>query len=134
MNKVLSNNRIVFFDGVCNLCNSTVRFIIRHDKKNRFMFAPIHTYQARFGPELPEDIPDSVVYYRNQKFYYRSRAIIFILKDLGGLWSLGYILIIIPEFISNFFYNIIARNRYKWFGKRDKCMIPDKSIANRFIS
>jgi predicted DCC family thiol-disulfide oxidoreductase YuxK len=98
------------------------------------MFAPLQSYKALNGPKLPDSIPDSVVYYRNDKLYYKSRAIIYILKDLGGIWSLGYIMIIIPEFISNFFYKILVLKRYKWFGKRDKCMIPDETISSRFIT
>ena len=133
-----SNDKaIILFDGVCNLCNSSVNFIINHDTKNYFLFAPLQSEQ---GKELlckfnPEDTQlESFVLIENNKIYLKSTAALRAAKHLNKLYSLLYFLIIVPPFIRNGIYGCIAKNRYKWFGKKEVCMIPNEEIKSRFIS
>ncbi len=132
-----NDTAILLFDGVCNLCNSSVNFIIKHDKKNYFQFASI---QSETGQELLKkhninaSTTDSVVLIENNKYYIKSTATLRIAKHLDGLYPLLYAFIIIPSFIRNVVYDLIARNRYKWFGKRETCMIPTDEIRSKFIS
>jgi predicted DCC family thiol-disulfide oxidoreductase YuxK len=127
---------IVLFDGVCNLCNRAVQFIIRHDKKKKFLFASL---QGKHGQELLKrfDLPtqqlNSFVLVDGDKVYTRSAGALRVLKLLGGGRSLLYGLIIIPPFIRNAIYNYIARNRYKWFGKKEECWVPTAELRERFL-
>ncbi|MBK7627345.1 MAG: thiol-disulfide oxidoreductase DCC family protein [Bacteroidales bacterium] len=127
---------ILLFDGVCNLCNRLVVFVIRRDKNARIRFASL---QSEAGKSLlsaaglnPETV-DTVVYLTGGKTFLRSSAILNLLNDLGGGLRLFYSLIIIPSFIRDFIYNLVARSRYRIFGKRESCMVPPKDIENRFI-
>jgi predicted DCC family thiol-disulfide oxidoreductase YuxK len=127
---------IVLFDGVCNLCNSSVQLIIKHDKKRKFQFASI---QSEFGKlqiskyQIDTRKTDSVIYIKNNNVYSRSAAALRIVKQLDGLWPLLFIFIVIPPFIRNLIYDFIARNRYKWFGKKESCMIPSHDLKSRFL-
>ena len=131
-----SNNKIVLFDGICNICNSSVQFIIKQDKKKRFRFASL---QGKFGQEflkkydLPADNFNSFILVEEEKIYTRSTGALRMLKHLGGGWSLFYAFIILPKFIRDGVYNWIARNRYKWFGKKNECMIPTPDLRTRFL-
>ncbi len=121
---VISNENIILIDGFCNLCNGLARFIIKRDKKAKFRFVSLQSPGGRlllkkFG--LPADDFDSVVYIRNDRYFLKSSAILYILKESGGFRKLLFIFIIIPEFIRDFVYNIIAKTRYKIFGRRDSC-------------
>lgn len=128
---------IVLFDGVCNLCNSAVQFIIRHDKKNIFMFTSL---QSDTGQELlaQYDLPlnelNSFILIENNKAYTRSSGALRVIKKLKGLWPLLYGFIIVPKFIRDGVYNWVGRNRYKWFGKQDACMIPTPELKARFLN
>jgi predicted DCC family thiol-disulfide oxidoreductase YuxK len=127
---------LVIFDGVCNFCNYWVNFAIKHDKKKRLRFAPIQgktaaAVLARQG--IHPNKLSSVVLIDNGKAYTQSSASIRICRYLDGGWKLFYGLMIIPKFIRDFFYNIIARNRYKWFGQKDACMIPTPELRERFL-
>ena len=129
-------DRLVIFDGVCNLCNGTVQFLIRRDRGKRFLFA---TYQSEAGRNilqqhgfLPTEI-STVVYVKNGIPYAQSRAILEIFRDLGCCWNLLYILIAIPPIIRDFIYRYIAKNRYNLFGRRESCMVPDSEIMDRFL-
>ena len=119
-------DRIVLFDGICNLCNGSVRFILKNDKSKMIK---VSSLQSETGKNLlwqagfPEDSIFSVIYFRGEKIYQRSEAVLQILKDMGGIWKLFYGFIIIPAFIRDFFYNVIARYRYRIFGKRDQCTL-----------
>lgn len=130
------NKLIVLFDGVCNLCNSSVNFIINHDKKTQFLFASLQSDAAK---EILLQFPskkvnfDSIVLIEQEKFYDKSTAVIRILKHLGGRYKLLYCFIIIPEFIRDMPYNYIAKNRYKWYGKRESCMVPTAELKKRFL-
>ncbi|AGC78362.1 putative DCC family thiol-disulfide oxidoreductase YuxK [Nonlabens dokdonensis] len=127
---------IVLFDGVCNLCNGAVLFIIKHDKKDRFRFAAL---ESKIGEELlarhqidPTKI-DSIVLISGDTAFAKAGAALRISKHLSGLWPLLYAFIIVPKFIANAVYDFIARNRYKWFGKKESCMIPTPELKSKFL-
>jgi predicted DCC family thiol-disulfide oxidoreductase YuxK len=125
------NHGIVLFDGVCNLCNGSVQFIIRHDTKDYFRFDSLQSHNQK-GNRIPEDY-DSIILIENGKHYYRSTAALRITRRLNGLWKLLYIFIIVPPFIRNAVYDFIARNRYRWFGKQDVCMMPSAELKGKFL-
>lgn len=128
---------VILFDGVCNLCNSSVQFIIRHDPRARFRFAAL---QSGFGQQqlslhdFSTEKLVSVVLLMHGRVYNKSRAALEIARRLSGLWPIIYVFIIVPPFIRNFIYDWISRNRYRWFGKRDECMIPTPELKARFIN
>ena len=127
---------VVLFDGVCNLCNSSVQFIIRRDKKDRFRFAPLQgtTGQALLQKHgLPADSFNSFILAEGDKIYTHSTGALRMLKGLGFPWSLAYGFIIVPRFIRDGVYNAVARNRYKWFGKQESCMIPTPELKKKFL-
>ena len=128
---------IVLFDGVCNLCNGAVQFIIRHDKKNIFMFASLQSEVGRKILEqynFPLDEFNSFILIENNKAYTRSTGALRVAKKLNGLWPLLYGFIIIPKLLRDGIYNWVGRNRYKWFGKKDACMIPTPELKTKFLS
>lgn len=116
---------VIFFDGVCHLCNGFVDTVISRDKKHLFLFAPLQgiTAQELLSVQDRESL-DSVIYLEAGKAYYQSSAIIKILVGLGGGYRLFSLAQIIPAPLRDFFYRWIARNRYAWFGKRDFCRLP----------
>jgi len=127
---------IILFDGVCNLCNSSVNFVIRYDKANHFRFAPLQSVAAhKLEQQYQLDLSamSSFVLIENDQVYYRSTAALRVLRRLPLPWKLGYAFIIIPAFLRNSIYNWIARNRYRWFGKRDVCMIPTPELLAKFL-
>lgn len=127
---------VLLFDGVCNLCNKLVIFIIRKDRLAKIRFAAL---QSETGKEilkahnLPDKDIDSVVYISGHTIFLKSSAVLHLLKDVGNGWNLFFGLIIIPRFIRDFFYDLIARTRYRIFGKKSVCMMPSPEIADRFI-
>lgn len=137
MSVVAVERPILFFDGVCNFCNSTINFIIRPDKKELFLFAPL---QSDKGRELlrhlkhDETLPQSVILSYKGNVYEKSDAVLQTARLLGGSWSLLLAGYIFPRFIRNGIYNFIAKHRYSWFGKRDVCMVPSPSVRARFLS
>lgn len=131
------NKKIIIFDGVCNLCDSAVQFVIKHDKKDVFRFVAL---QSELGQEILKHIGintaniDSVILYEpGIAYYYKSEAALQIAKNLGGLLHLGTVFRIIPTGISNLLYDYIAKNRYKWYGKKEQCMIPTKDLQAKFL-
>lgn len=128
-------NKVVFFDGECNFCDHSVQFIIKRDPKGHFKFASL---QSEVGKKLlkqfnaPENI-NSFILVDNNKCYVKSSAALHICKGLKGGWKLLYPLIIIPKPIRDFFYDILANNRYKWFGKKESCMLPSPEVRERFL-
>ena len=130
------NKKIVIFDGVCNLCNAGVKFIINRDPKRVFWFSPMH---SDISQELikkyhePAFEFDTVLLIKNGVCYKRTDAIMEIIKDLTGFWFIFRIFIFVPKSIRDYFYNVIAKSRYKIFGKRDKCMVPTQDIRKRFL-
>ena len=126
----------ILFDGVCNMCNGLVQFIIKRDPQARFSFAALQSDAGRalltqYG--IPVTQTDTFVYICEKKCYIKSTAALKVLKDLGGAWKIIYILIIIPKPIRDFVYNLFAKSRYKLFGKRDSCMMPTANIRRRFL-
>jgi predicted DCC family thiol-disulfide oxidoreductase YuxK len=127
---------IVLFDGVCNFCNDRINFIIRHDKKDYFRFAAL---QSEIGKKVLADhhvhLPDldTFVLVENNKTYDRTSAALRIAKKLNGLWPLLFAFIIVPPFIRDIVYKIIAKNRYKWWGKKESCMIPTPEVRAKFL-
>lgn len=128
---------VIFFDGICNLCNGAVQFTIRRDPDAVFKFAALQGDFAA-GTLLPLGIEPSkgasIVLLENGKIYERSTAALRIARRLGGWWPLLYGFIVVPAFIRDAFYNFIARNRYKWYGKQESCWIPTPELKERFIS
>ncbi len=136
MIKIPKNKELILFDGVCNLCNISVQKIIRFDKQDKFIFASL---QSEIGQEIIKEAKidsnkiDSVILYTNNNFYIKSSAVLKITNDFGGLWKTTQIFWILPKFIRDFLYDIVAKNRYKWFGKNDKCLIPSNDLKSKFL-
>lgn len=133
---LMMSDAIVLFDGVCNFCNYWVRFIMKHDKQKRFLFGTLQGTTATalltaYGKDSL--IPDSVVLIEKGKCYTQSTAVLRICKQLDGWPKIFYLLIIIPAPIRNTVYRWIAKNRYRWFGKMEQCMVPDASEQSRFV-
>ena len=132
---MIENKKIIFYDGLCAMCNRFIRLLIKLDKKEKFLLAPL---QGKNGEILKEKFSkelqgiDSVIFY-NKEVFTKSSAVINILNELGGAYKLAYIFIIIPTFISDSIYDYIARNRFQWFGKLDKCPMPEKKSISRFL-
>jgi predicted DCC family thiol-disulfide oxidoreductase YuxK len=129
-------DNVIFFDGVCNLCNSSVNFVIDRDPKGLFKFA---TLQSSFAKELLERESinslalESIVFYSDNRLYKRSRAALEIARKMSGGWPLFYALIIVPRFLRDSIYNLVATKRYKWFGRTDSCRIPTRELESRFV-
>ena len=128
---------IILFDGVCNFCNASINFIIDRDSQNKFRFASL---QSDTGQKLLQQykVPDarsldSVVLIKNNKIYKKSAAALEIVKDLNGFWPVLYIFKILPSFILDTFYNLIAKNRYKIFGRAEVCRIPTPQLKQKFL-
>ncbi len=128
---------ILFFDGVCNLCNASVQFVIKHDKQQLFLFSPL---QSAIGMETLKNVPaadkkaGSVILYYEGTYYTRSAAILKTFRLLGGWFNIltaGYIL---PTFIRDGIYNYVASNRLKWYGQKTECMVPSPELQARFIA
>ncbi len=129
------NKSIIFFDGVCNLCNSSVQFILKRDTNKKFMFASLQSDVAKkllLHKNVKNNL-DSIILLDNSVIYQKSTAIFKIGNKLGFPYNLGSVFFIIPKFARDFIYNWIAKNRYKWFGKKDSCMLPTKEYLERFL-
>lgn len=133
------NKSIILFDGVCNLCNSSVQFILKKDKKNKFLFASLQSDAAKNillhknNENLIKGDLNTIYLIKDNVTHSESTAILLILKQLRLPYNLLYIFIIIPKFIRNYLYKIISKNRYKWFGKKDSCMVPKKEYLDKFL-
>jgi predicted DCC family thiol-disulfide oxidoreductase YuxK len=128
---------IILFDGVCNLCNGAVQFVIKRDNKNQFLFASLQSEEGKQILEdnnFPANKSDSFLLVEDGKVYERSTAALRVLKNLSGLRSLLYGFIIVPKFIRDSVYNWIAKNRYQWFGRKDECMIPTPELKAKFLN
>lgn len=131
-----SPHPIVIFDGVCNYCSSVVAFIIKRDTRGIFRFAPFQSESAKSLLEeygVREDYLDSFILIEDGKLYTKSEAALRLWRRLGGLWSLTYVFVAVPAFVRDAVYDFVARNRYKWFGKKDECMIPGPEVRERFL-
>lgn len=131
-----NNKSIILFDGICNLCNSSVNFIIKNDSKKHFLFASLQSDAAK---EILLHFPsnnlnlNSILLIENGNIYEKSTAALKVSRYLNGGYKVLYAFIIIPKFIRDLVYNLIAKNRYKWFGKKDNCMIPNEIIKDQFL-
>jgi predicted DCC family thiol-disulfide oxidoreductase YuxK len=135
MNKQLTHS-IILFDGVCNLCNGAVNFVIKRDSGNVFKFASLQEKQGTLllkKHAIDARKLDSIVLIENDSVYTKSSAALRIARKLSKLWPLFFIFIIIPSFIRDGIYDFIAKNRYKWFGKKEQCMIPTPGLREKFL-
>ncbi|MDB4009654.1 DCC1-like thiol-disulfide oxidoreductase family protein [Polaribacter sp.] len=138
MTHLPKNKKIILFDGMCNLCNNSVLKVIRFDTKNNFIFCAL---QSEIGQEIIRDLEidrlkmDSIILYESPNNYtYKSTAVLKTMNTFGGWWNLTQICWIVPPFLRNLIYDFIARNRYKWFGKKDNCMYPTPALEKRFLT
>jgi predicted DCC family thiol-disulfide oxidoreductase YuxK len=127
---------IILFDGVCNLCDGVVQFVLKKDKKARFRFAALQSERGtallkQFG--LSTTNYNSFVLIESGRVYQKSAAALQVLKGLGGVWALLYGFIVFPRPIRDYIYDWVARNRYRFFGKKDECMLPTPEIRTRFL-
>ncbi len=132
------DKKIILFDGVCNLCNSSVQFVINHDKRDVFCFVPL---QSELGIKIINHIgidtknTDSIILYEPTKaYYYKSEAALKVVNEFGGIYSLLQIFRFFPKYLSNIIYDYVARNRYKWYGKKESCMIPTPELKAKFLA
>ncbi|MCY1485989.1 hypothetical protein D3C87_205190 [compost metagenome] len=137
MTNLPQDKKIILFDGVCNLCDSSIQFIIKHDKKDLFRFVAL---QSEIGMEIIKHIGvdtskiDSILLYEPGKaYYYKAEAALKIAKELGGIYTVISWFGILPKFLTNSVYDYIAKNRYKWYGKKDACMIPTPELKAKFL-
>lgn len=132
MQKV-NESPVLFFDGVCNLCNSSVQFILKNDKKKIIKFASLQSEIAReyLNDKLP--LPDSIVFLEKGKIYTESSAALKIVPYLSAPYRLLRIFGILPKSLRDSAYRFIAKNRYRWFGKKDECLLPSPDYADRFL-
>ncbi len=132
------NKKIILFDGICNLCNDSVLKVIKYDKRDHFVFVAL---QSKSGQDiinyLKIDVSkiDSIILYEPGVAYdIKSTAALKIMKDFGGFWVLTQVFEILPTPIRDYFYDYIAKNRYKWFGKKESCMIPTPELKAKFLN
>ena len=134
---LLPDKPLILFDGVCNLCNSSVQFIIKHDTEKKFLFASL---QSEIGQavlkhfELDTTDFNTFILVENYQAYTKSTGVLRVIKQFSGLWKFLYIFIAIPSPIRDFFYTFVSQNRYKIFGKKDHCMIPSPDLKSRFLN
>lgn len=131
-----SEHSFLLFDGVCNLCISAVNFIIKRDSKEKIKFLTLQSengqaFLKKFG--LPTNDFNTIVFISGEKYYLKSTAVLHVLKELGGVWKLYYVFIIFPRPFRDFIYSIVAKIRYRIFGKRATCIIPTPEIKRRFL-
>ncbi len=131
------DKKIILFDGVCNLCDSTVQYLIKRDNKDVFRFVAL---QSEIGKQIIEHIgidttkTDSIILYEPGKgYYYKAEAAINIATQLGGIYKLMRIFSVLPKGFNNAVYDYVAKNRYKWYGKKDECMIPTPEMKAKFL-
>jgi predicted DCC family thiol-disulfide oxidoreductase YuxK len=139
INEIPKDKQLILFDGVCNLCNSSVLYVIKRDKKNKFLFAPL---QSKIGRAVLNEFQidtaetDSILLYEpiTNTIKYRSSAALHISKNLGFPINFMVVFSIIPNFIRDWVYNFVAKNRYKWYGKKESCMIPTTELQAKFMA
>ena len=137
LGKIPKGKKLILFDGVCNLCNSSVLRVIKNDTKNVFVFTPL---QSKLGKEICNKLKidlskvDSIILVDNEGHYIKSTAALKIVKHFRGFWILLKVFWIFPEFFRNFIYDILAKNRYAWFGKKEQCMIPTPVLKSKFLN
>jgi predicted DCC family thiol-disulfide oxidoreductase YuxK len=133
------DRQLILFDGICNLCNTSVLYIIKRDQNNRFLFAPL---QSEVGQAVIRKFNvdtqkiDSILLYDpvSNKLRYKSSAALHIARHLSFPTYLYSVFFLVPNFIRNWAYDVIAKNRYKWFGKKESCMIPTPELQAKFLN
>ena len=137
MEGIPNDKKIILFDGVCNLCNTSVQYVIKHDKNDVFRFVAL---QSELGQKIIKHLGisdrniDSIVLYEpGRAYYYKSGAALKIAKYLGGIFNYAFIFRIIPTGIRDIIYDYIAKNRYKWYGKKESCIIPTPELKAKFL-
>ena len=128
--------QIVIFDGVCNLCSHSAQFILRHDRLHAFKLATAQSATGRallIDRSLDPDELETFVLLKQGRIYVRSDAALEIAKELDWPWRALAVLRVIPRMFRDPLYNVVARNRYRWFGKMDQCMVPTEEIRSRFV-
>lgn len=132
----MKNPKIILFDGVCNLCNGAVNFIIKRDKKDGFKFAALQSEKGReltLKYSIDTSKVDSILLIDGEKHYEKSSAALRIAKQLSGGYPLLFGFMVVPKFIRNWVYDFIAKNRYRWFGKKEQCMVPTAELKDKFL-
>ena len=125
---------MLLFDGVCTLCNGFVRFVIERDPAGRFQFAPLQSEAARrLLGKAPQPLPDSLVLLEDGRLFTRSAAALRVARGLRFPWPLAYVFMAVPRPVRDWVYDTVARNRYRWFGRRDVCMVPTPELRARFL-
>lgn len=128
---------IILFDGVCNLCNTSIDFILKRDSKDRFLVGALQEPPGKILLEkyqVPSNYFDSLVLIEEGKVYFRSTAALRIARKLDGIWFVFYPLIFLPVPIRDWIYNWIGKNRYRWFGKRSTCRVPSEKEKRKFLT
>lgn len=130
---------VVLFDGVCNLCQGSVQWMIARDKAERLRFASLQSEAgkkllAQHGIDAPEGDPDSILFVEAGKVYDRSEAVLRMSRHLSLPWRLGGVFLVLPRFLRDPLYKYIARNRYRWFGKTEVCWMPTPALRQRFLT
>ena len=126
---------MVLFDGVCTLCNGFVRFVIERDPAGRFQFAPLQSDAAgRLLGKAPQPLSDSLVLVEDGRLFTRSTAALRVACGLRFPWPLAYVFVAVPRPVRDWVYDAVARNRYRWFGRRDVCMVLTPELRSRFLS
>jgi predicted DCC family thiol-disulfide oxidoreductase YuxK len=138
MQDLPKNKKIILFDGVCNLCDNSVQLIIKHDTKDIFRFVAL---QSTLGQEITnylgidsQKMDSIILYHPGVAYYYKAEAALEIAKELGGVFSFARILGLFPISFSNIAYDYVAKNRYKWYGKKESCMMPTEALKSKFLS
>lgn len=131
------DKKIILFDGICNLCNTSVQYIIKNDQKDIFRFVSL---QSELGQKITKHLGisdrniDSIVLYEPGRAYFlKSDAALKIAKNLGGFLSWLAVFSFLPKFFRDYIYDYIATNRYKWYGKKESCMIPTPELKTKFL-
>ncbi len=136
MSEIPKHHPIILFDGYCNLCNSSIQWIIKRDKKALFRFTALQSEIAESLLDKTNPLESniqSIILIEGVKVFSQSEAIIRIASHLGWFWSLANIFLLVPKSLRDIVYNFIAKNRYRWFGKRDSCMLPAGDVLSRFL-
>lgn len=127
-------NRLVLFDGVCNFCSASVRFVIQRDPQARFQFAPLQSDLGQyFAQQYGFTKLESMVLLERGQVYQKSSAALRIARQLNGLWPLFFVFIVVPGTVRDYVYDFIGNRRYRWFGKTEQCWIPEADIKGRFF-
>jgi predicted DCC family thiol-disulfide oxidoreductase YuxK len=137
LSELPKDKKIILFDGVCNLCDSAVQFVIKHDKKDLFRFVSL---QSELGQKIishiglsTSEIDSTILYEPGKGYYYRSDVAFKILKEINGIYKILLVFSILPKKVLDNIYDFVAKNRYRWFGKKESCMIPTPELKAKFL-